>query len=288
MSSELYIPPGCSTLADLKDIPQIRLGLQGLPKIGKTWAALTFPNAIVLSIDRGLGAHIGREDVIEIPFWNPEFVDKIVPRYMNNKVLYAPNKSDAIPKWLQTEGQKLTAAQTLVIDGSTGLQNAFETEYNYHPLTTKGGAIDDFAPWRLKKAYFGELCELLKTLKCHVIYICHETPDRDKKGELNGLVRPLLTGQFGDELASHFTDWFRCLACEKPKTAERIKAFKEAFSLTDEGFKWWMEKSTTDTIYYWQTMSDNLAKCGTSSLVNAPKYILADYSSFQNYQRKVN
>lgn len=282
--SELYIPPNVQSLQNMKDT-QIRLGLQGPFKSGKTWDALTFPNPIVLNLDRGLGAHVGRADVLEIPFYNPSFVDSIVRR---SGTQAPPNRRDAVTKWLSTEGMKLTAEQTLVIDGQTGLQNAFEAEYNVAPVYTKQGNIDDFAVWRMKVEYFGELCESLKALHCNVVYICHETPDRDSKGNLNGGVRPLLTGQFADQLGSHFTDWFRKITYSKPTTPEAATKAKAFFGIDDATLKEWCAHSSTATLYVWQTMPDELCKCGTSSLVNAPKYILAHYSSFAKYKRKIS
>jgi hypothetical protein len=198
----MYIPKGAVSLKDFK-MQQIRLGIQGPSGTGKTWAAATFPNCVFVNFDRGLGAHIGREDLLEIPFWEDEFVDKIVPKTPGSR---SSNRKDAILKWLSTEARKLEADQTLVVDGGTGLQNAFHIQYALEPVYTKTGKIDDFAEWRFKVEFFGELCDMLKSLKCHVVYISHETLDRGKDGELNGKVRPLITGQFGDQLASHFTD----------------------------------------------------------------------------------
>lgn len=281
--NEIYLPPNTKSLATMSEA-QIRLGLQGPFKSGKTWDALTFPHPIVMNLDRGLGAHVGRDDVHELPFYNPQFVDSIVRR---SGAQAPPNRRDAVLKWLMTEGMKLTPAQTLVVDGQTGLQNAFEAEYNVAPVMTKQGNIDDFAVWRMKVEYFGEICEALKALHCHVVYICHETPDRDAKGNLNGGVRPLLTGQFADQLGSHFTDWFRKITYSKPVTPEQTAKTKSFFGIDDATLKEWCDNSSTATLYVWQTMSDELCKCGTSSLVNCPKYILAHYSSFVKYKRKI-
>lgn len=280
--SDIYTPPGCTTLAEIKEQPQLRLGLQGPPGSGKTWAALKFPNPIVLNIDRGLVSHFGRKDVIEIPFYNPSFVDKIVPR---SGLSCPPNRKDAILKWLASEGQKLTSNQTLIIDSQTQLQNAFHAEYRINPVITKSGRIDDFAEWNLKVIYFGELMEWLKTLKCNVIYICHETADRDKTGELNGMVRPLLTGQFADQLASHFTDWFRALTYTKP-TKDTVEKAKEFFKIDDATFKEWSDNSDNETFYVWQTQSDSVAKHIKTSLVRAPKLVVANPSVFDKYKRK--
>lgn len=286
----MYKPDYMTVLSQEKQRPQIRLGLQGPPKSGKTWAALTFPNPVVLNLDRGLGAHNHRSDVFEVPFYKPEFCDKLVQRNPSagaNKPS-PPNKKDAILKWLQTEALKLEVDQTLVVDGSTGLESAHDTQYNLEPWITNKGKVDEWGIYKSKNGFFSDICDALKALRCDVVYICHETPDRDKDGNLNGGVRPLLAGQAGDKLASHFTDWFRCHTFAKPRGDEQIKKALAYFNITSETFKQWSEKSPTDTLYLWQTMADEVAKCGTTTLVNCPKYILADYTSFLQHRRQQN
>lgn len=275
----MYIPPGSIPL-DKMELQQIRLGIQGPSGTGKTWAGLTFPKPIVLNIDRGLGAHIGRAEVIEIPFWNDKFVDSLIPRKVGNP----SNRRDAILKWLNSEGKKLEEDQTLVVDGSTGLQNAFDTQQSLEPVYSSSGKLDSFAYWKFKVSFFGEICEIFKTLKCHVIYICHETLDRNKEGELNGKVRPLLTGQFSDQLASHFTDWFRMHAFSKPVDYTKVKL--EEWGMSLEEYKSMCDSFSTKTMYIWQTQADNIANCKSSSLIGQPRYIKADYNTFISYTRK--
>jgi len=281
-STQLYKPPGSQTLDQITIQPQVRLMLQGMPGSGKTWSSLTFPDPIVINLDRGLGAHTGRTDVTEVPFYNPSFVDSIYPRTHKTA---PPNKRDALLKWLGTEAHKLSAQQTLVLDGSTGIQNAFETEYALAPVMSKG-VPDNFAPWRLKIEYFGEIMELLKSLQCHVVYIIHETPDRDSKGELNGLVRPLMSGQFADQLASHFTDSFRCVV-HTPPTKETEQKAMEFYGITQTVLQDWYKRMPKQAWYMWQSISDEKAFCKTSTLIGAPKFIPAVYDMFSVYRRKV-
>lgn len=283
--SELYIPKGCTTLDKSTFSFQIRLGIQGYPNTSKTWAALTFPNPIVLNMDRKLGAHVGRTDVIETPMWYPPFVDSIV---MRDGALAPPNRKDAVLKWIGTEGMKLSENQTLIVDGSTQLQNAFKAQYDLNPeIEAKSGKINKYGQFTQKITYFTDIFETLKSLKCHVVYICHETGARDDDGEMTTGVRPLLSGQMGDQMAGHFSDWFRALAIAKPLTDDRKAKMKAAFNLTDERVKEWCASTDNETIYLWQTQSDEVAKCGTS-LLNAPKLILANYKEYAKYQRKVN
>ena len=283
--SELYKPPGSVTLDQLKDKPQIRLGIQGYGGTGKTWSALTFPNPIVLNLDRGLGAHIGRSDVIEIPFYKKEFSG------VGNEL------KDRLMTWLDKEARKLNPEQTLVFDGCTSLQNAYHRwfEDNKMSFLTKGGKVDDFAEYMVKKKYFAEIFELFKVLQCNVIFISHEAAQRDKSttpgqpGEYTGKIRPLLTGQFNDELLSHMTDWFRQHANDKPDLTIDIKpATLQAFGMTQKEFIEMCNSFPRNTLYYWQSDCDSTFDGKCSSLVNFPRYLKADYSSFLKYTRKQN
>lgn len=281
----IYIPRGAICLKDI-EIPQIRIFLQGDGGTGKTWSGLTFKNPVILSTDRGAGAHVGRTDVHEIKFYDKTFVRSICSD--SNDIV---NVKMAILKWLDTEAQKLTAEQTLVVDNLTGIATAFHLYEEAHPTYTKRtNTIDDFAVWKNKVDYFGEICSMLKGLKCHVVFIGHETPDRGKDGELNGKLRPLITGQFADQLRSHFTDYVRQLSCDKPdfaKLDDKAKSNIQAkWGMTFDEFKVMCDTYPRNTIYYWQTESDDLCNCKISSLVNFPRYIPANYQSFCKYLRK--
>lgn len=286
-TEQIYKPLGCRPLSEIPE-GQIRVCIQGAPFSGKTTAALTFPNPAILSLDRKTNAHCDRADVIDIPFYDPAFVDSVFKR---PGLQCSPNRKDALIKWLETEGLKLTAVQTLILDGSTGIEEAYHTwfeEVGKATAITGQGKINDFIEWRLKNSYFGDLHTALKALKCHVIYICHETPDRDSKGELNGKIRPLLSGQSGDKLGGNMTDMFRAITVTKPQTEEQIKKLKEWARIDDTTVKEWIASTPSNhqTIYLWQTQNDELCDCGTSSLFNAPKYIIADYKSFSKYRNK--
>lgn len=286
----MYKPINSLTLKESSE-PQIRLGLQGYGGTGKTYAALTFPNPVVLDLDRGLGAHHGRTDVIQLRCWDLDWWKSIstitkVPQ---------PNVADIknyILLWLNSEGMKLEQDQTLVIDGGTGLQNAYHKWYSANPsYSSKTGKENEFAEWMLKINFFGDVCEILKRLKCHVVYLSHETDKKDKNGEYTGKIRPLLTGQFGDQLMTHFTDWFRTHCGTKP-IGDKLKQTKPE-TLTQWGCKNLSEFENMlemffpgiDTVYYWQTFGDDQFDGKVSSLVNFPKYIPASYIAFRKYMK---
>lgn len=276
----MYIPQGCVKLSELKTQPQIRLGIQGYPGTGKTWSALTFPNPIVVNLDRGLGAHSGREDVIEVPFWDTDFCKSEMQNYTPSKL------KDLLLIWLHKNGGKLTSEQTLVWDGGTTTQNAYHVWYADNRVITSSGKEDDFGSWRLKLQFFSDLCEMLKRLKCNVVYISHEVEKKEKDGTYRGKVRPLLTGGFDSEIGGYFTDWFRQIATSKPTDYSTYDAAKlSKWGMTLDEFKAFVSSYPRDTVYYWRTSSDDECDCKASSLVNYPSMIPANYQHFQKWMK---
>jgi len=281
----IYKPTGAVCLADMT-VSQIRCFLQGDGGTGKTWSSLTFPNPTILSLDRGAGAHVGRSDVYEVPMYDDAFVKTICPDSQG-----VVNRKEAIVKWLKTEGQKLTSQQTLVVDNLTGIATAFHLYEDAHPTySVRTGKVDEFAVWSNKVDYFGELCNLLKSLRCHVVFIGHETPDRDKNGEYNGKFRPMITGQFADQLRSHFTDYLRQLVCAKPDLSKAddkmVASIKANWNMSLDEFKTMCDSFKCPSLYYWQLYSDDLCNCKVSTMVGFPKYVPARYESFIKYLRK--
>jgi hypothetical protein len=264
----MYIPKIAVSLETITTKQQIRLGIQGAPKTGKTYASTSFPNPVFINLDRGLGAHSGKP-IHEIPVWDKKIVT---------------DAKTFLESFLNTEALELSHEQTLVLDGNTGIENAFNAWSVAHPVYSKGGATDDFAKWRQKIEFYGNIIESLKRLRCNTIYICHEIPDRDSKGELNGKLRPLLTGQFADQLASHFTDWVRQLCVDKKSLRDNGNHENWGLSNKEDFTKIIFPLfPDSDSIYYWQLQPDSLCNCATSSLIRPPRYIPALYGSFIKY-----
>jgi hypothetical protein len=290
--SDIYIPEGAYTLDKAPTDIQIRLGIQGPSKYGKSWAGTTFPGCIALSYDRGMLSHQGRSDIVEVPFWSDEFIDRIYPRtsqeYRDFKTgamrITPPNRMDALIRWVYTEAQKIPSKHTLMLDNNTGIQKAFHQQYWIDPALDNKGELKPWEEFNRKIAHFQDLMVALKSLKCHVVYIAHEMDERDKKNEATGRKRPMLSGAFCSEIQTHFTDWFRAWAVAKPTDEEMRGRFCEKFK--PDNLEEWMKSSTNDTVYLWQTQSDEEFTCGTS-LINCPKFIVANYNSFLKYRRKV-
>jgi len=278
----MYLPPNCPTLDKVSE-PQIRLGIQGFGGTGKTYAASTFPNPVYLNPDRGLGAQFGRADIVEVPVWKKEFCKTINPNFGNSSSVTI---KDIIELWLKKDGTKLEEDQTLVVDGNTGLQNAYHKWYEQNPVVTKGGKIDDFAEWRLKINFFGDICDTLKTLRCNVIYVCHETEKKDKGGDYTGKLRPLLRGQFGDEIMTHFTDWVRAHSTSKDKAlASANDNTLKLWNMSSSEYREMVNSFSGNAIYFWQLESDEFFDGKVSSLSGFPKYIPATYASFRRYMK---
>lgn len=279
-----YTPKDANNLAIYKDVPQqIRLLLQGYGGTGKTWVSTTFPNAVFLNLDRGLGAHSGREDLLEIPLLRADICKK-----------YSPNGfiKEAIEAWMQREGSKLEEDQTLIIDHLTSWQNHYHKWYKGNRVySSKSGKEDERAEWRLKQEYFAEVTEAFKTLRCNVILLTHEVEARFKKGpeagELTGKLRPLLTGQFGDEITGHFTDVFRCHVAPKPSDYSKItpETLAKWHFTKVEQFKEMCDSFVGHAFFYWQLQGDDMFDAKASSLVNFPLYAKADYSTFARFKR---
>lgn len=278
----MYNPPNCPTLDKVSE-PQVRVGIQGSPKTGKTFGALTFPNPIVLNLDRGLGAHHGRADVIEVPLYDIDYCKTINPNHKDKYSLYT-----TLMEWFKKVASKLESDQTLVFDGGTGLQNLYHDWYSQNKVYSSSGKIDDFAQWRLKIEFFSSIMELFKTLKCHIVYITHESEKKDKDGGYTGKLRPLLTGQFQDQLASHFTDWVRQHSCDKLKEDKIDEKALSAWGMTKAEFIVMQDSFPRNTLYFWQLESDDTFDGGISSLINFPRFIPSNYTSFCKYRRKPN
>lgn len=263
----MHIPPNTNTLETVES-DQRRFLIQGSPGSGKTFAALTFPNPLVVNFDRGLTAHKGRKDVIEVPFWNQTFWSK-----------YSSNRMDAITSWMHQEASKLDKDQTLIFDGWTNITNIADNSTPV-PYSVRTSKPDTMAWWGLRLKWNAAFCESFKPLKCNVVMICHEQDERSDEGDLTGNVKPLCQGSFKDQIGSHFTDLYRQLTFDKPKDIAKVPLDK--FRMTADEFKKFVESFPTPTMYLWQCRPDSIAKC-KSSLIDPPHYMKAEWSSYASF-----
>lgn len=234
-----------------------RIGIQGPPKTGKTWAALTFPNPIVLDFDnnlRGFSEVYPDKKILAVPFWNATFCDTLGVRCPRPGS--PPNQRDALRVWLAKEARNFTPTQTLVLDSWTRLQDGFDKQQELEPSYTKKGEIDEFAFWMKKQEYARDIIEFLNSCNCNIVVTFHETVERDSSGKVTGKMKPMMDGRFADKLAGYFTDWFRQTVMEDDKKERQ---------------------------YLWQVKADNVANCGTSlrklDLKSIKGFVPANYNS---------
>jgi len=277
----IYTPPGCRTLDQVTARQQVRLGIQGYPGTGKTWAALTFPNPIVLNLNKGIGAHVGRKDVIEVP---------------REKFKTPTEVKDNVIEWLQQVGPKLTNEQTLIFDSVTDFEVYYHLWFNANKLQLalgSGGKVNDFAEWNFKEKVFDELFNLFQGLACDVVMITHESdqPDKPAPGQAasySGKIRPLFTGKVKDKICHTFTDWFRQGSCGLVPDDKITPELLSDWKMTKPEFQAMQKTFPDKTLYYWLTVGDDKFDGKASSLVSPPKYMPANFSSFQKYTRKIN
>lgn len=251
----MYNPTSALLITSIPPTPW-RIGIQGSPGTGKTWSALTFPNPIVMDLDNKLNAHSTNPNIYIVPIWNQEWRNKFVPPRNPSK---PTSKHFATKKWLEQEAQKLSREQTLILDSWTMLQNAFDAETE--PIFNKAHEEDTWAFWKLKLNYAIEITDLFKSLTCNLVCICHEIQEKNKSGFLTGRIKPLMQGQFGEQLQGHFTDFFRMLMRR--------------------------EENASLYSYQWQLRSDNIVGCTTSFVIpDGVTVIPADYQSLLNVSKR--
>lgn len=281
-----YVPKGCVPLDSDMTRQQVRLGIQGYPGSGKNWAVLGtpdrkqegFPNPIVANLDRGLGAHQGCSHILEMPFY---------------KMFKSADMKDNIISWIDSEAIKLRSNQTLIWDSLSALEQIYHSWYRANEaqvaLSPKTGKVNEFAEWNLKEIFFNEIATKIKWLSCDVILLAHEVERADKPtsigqpGAYTGKIRPLMTGKVGDSIVKEYTDWFRQHAGKK--VSEPKENTLAAFRMNLREFQEMQASFVGDTIYYWQTQSDDIFTAKASSLINPPLYIPANFAAFCKYRR---
>ena len=284
----IYIPPSARTLDSDNSKQQIRLGIQGFPGTGKDWSILGtpdrlqegFPNPIILNLDRGLGAHSKCSWIHEVPIY----------------LLYKrQEQKDKLIEWLDREGSKLTSNQTLIIDSLSSLEQIYHMWFKDNEsqlAVSSSGNYNNFIEWNLKEKWFNEMHVMLKSFKCDIVLLCHESERPDKPttpgqpGLYTGKIRPVLSGKFGDLIVREYTDWFRqhCATKSPDPKEETLKNFR----MTKAEFITMSNTFIGDTVYYWQTKGNDLFDAKASSLVNPPTFIPATYQSFCKYMRTNN
>lgn len=216
----MFIIPNSRPPAEDK---QIRLLIIGVPGSGKTTSSLTFPNPICANTDRGLLGHRHRTDIQEVPFYDEEWLRKNFP---------SETPASAYLSFIKKHRKNLTPDQTLITDSLTTLQDYFHSAKEPQTPTSKGGELDKRWIWSEKLKYMRDVHLALGELKCNIVSIIHEVPERNSEGVIIGY-RNALTGAFGDSLGRCYTDLFRqiVVVTDKNEGGKLIKSYEYKFQI---------------------------------------------------------
>lgn len=136
--------------------------IAGAPFAGKTTAALSFPNPLVLNLDR----KVPKAGVPTVPFHDDAFVESIVRRA---NPMHPVNRRDAFSLWLQANIGRLKD-YTIVLDSITALETAFHQQTL--DVEQKWG-INGGLYFGAKLNYFLSVCAMLQATGGRVIINCH-------------------------------------------------------------------------------------------------------------------
>lgn len=180
-------------------------GLQGAPNSGKTTAALTFPNVKAADYDKKLPPGIPCWE-----FWNDDFIHEL----MGTAPPTRPNRRDALIVFIDNIATTLTEDDTLLLDSWTMVMNEFDQKADEEPTEyyTKKSNYTEVDGWAIgahRITYSAKVFQKLKKLKCRVVVTFHEQDERSKEGNYTGRKKPLVSGQFADQLAGHCGNFFR-------------------------------------------------------------------------------
>ena len=234
-------------------IPQVRMGLIGTPGTGKTTAALTFPNPIVLDFDR-----ICPPGALSIPFYDRDTRRKWLKA--KSAIDYGPR--DGLIDFLKYEAPKFGPETTLIVDSWTSFMNMFDTwqEANKESIywSVKKNEVDGRALHGDRLTLAVEFATAIKELRCNIIVTMHEIIERDKDGNPLSSIKPIMKGQFADQMALHLTAFFRQL--QSPK---------------------WAGNSG----YYWKVKPDDVFKPKTPHGFKVPELGAID-ATYEAYRRQ--
>ena len=182
--------PGQRPASDFNHI----IGIQGEPNTGKTAAAISWPNPLLLDFDKKCPP-----GVQTIPFWDASWIHP----YMRTKPPLFANRKQALINWLRDAGPSLPPDITLILDSYTAVEHSYQEFVNQSraQFTTTTGEFNQRAMYLDMLNFNIELFALLKSTPCPVIITFHEQAARNEKGQPTGKFRTVVRGgQFKDIL----------------------------------------------------------------------------------------
>lgn len=246
--------------------PQVRLMLVGPPKSGKTYAATTFPNPLIVDFDNGLtSAELRAKKLATLPFYDEAWL-RTQYKQLHPSATSPLKPASAFVTFLNSrELMAMDLGDTLVLDSLSTLSDAVKFELTPQIPVGKDGKDDGYWYWRNWSNWFAALCTKIKSLRCNVVLIAHEQEIRDSEtGRVNAFKYILQGQEFSPRLPQFFTDIYR-----------QTKEVKEVPG-TAAGDK--LAKRVTET-YLWQIKSSPQFMCETRMKTDR-QFVPANYSSF--------
>jgi hypothetical protein len=184
--------------------------LCGLPFSGKTTAALTFPNPIILDGENKVpaGAPI-------LPFLDDAYVDSLKPRANKNA---PPNRRDVLLHFISAMLPTFPADSTFILDSLSAVDGW------YHRQTEDIEGVTDLRQiYGRKLKYFNTLFELLRAAKCSVIVTAHMQPLIGENEKPTGAYKAFIGGSFAEKLPSFATMVLRTYVDAAKPQGERYR-----------------------------------------------------------------
>lgn len=227
--------PGLRPASDFNHI----IGIQGEPNTGKTTAAVSWPNPLLLDFDKKCPPGVST-----IPFWDASWIHS----YMKTKAPLFANRKQALIQWLREAGPGLPPDITLIVDSYTAVEHSYG-EYvsnNRAQFTTSSGEYNQRAMYLDKFNYNVELFALLKSAPCPVVITFHEQIARNEKGQPTGKYRTVVSsGQFKDVLEGCVGMLIRTLN-EKGRYILQVRSNDVFDAMIPPGYKIPMDVKTLD------------------------------------------
>lgn len=243
------------TSSDDEEMEHLRVLVHGLSKVGKTWLAASLSehwpegplsDCVWVSVDQGAINGL-KSHGIKVPM-NVDINKMLLPG-KDGSAAQARNIIDAMPKVSQAVRACVFqgGAKIVVVDTLSALDDKFNFYWSQNCPTTRSGAEDRFAMYRLIGTTHQRFYTDMNTLPAHVIYLTHskaliETDDKNQKNRQKALsipgmydLAPQITGQSALLYTKNVDNIFALVA--KPKVGKRNEFERTVFTSPNGGMQ---------------------------------------------------
>ncbi len=188
MTTDAVLDALMSSIADEDESPYYNMCLFGPPGVGKTVFAATAPKPLFFQVEQGF----------ESLYNHPELVKEA------RRMRYQGAKQAELLAQKMIEGH-FGEYETLVIDTISGLQDRTLKEWTVAAHKKNPGQRDDpFTPegkdYQRNTEFLKHIIQQLCAVEKHVLFLAHQTQDKDEATGRMGPIRPALTGKAAAKL----------------------------------------------------------------------------------------